>query len=94
MKFTPASDTAKQEVLEYAKEHLSVEDAKKILERQGYFVDNLWHVDDVTAWVYECDEDTAKQIMSKALTSEDVIHSVWDKMDYFSNHFKLKIKTK
>lgn len=41
MKFTPASDTAKQEVLDYAKEHLSIEDAKKILERHGYFVFNL-----------------------------------------------------
>ena len=46
MKFTPTSDTAKQEVLEYAKENLSIEDAKKILERNGYFVANLWHIDD------------------------------------------------
>lgn len=92
MKFTPASDTAKQEVLEYAKEHLSVEDAKKILERHGYSVDNLWHVDDVTAWAYECDEDTAKEILDKALINDHVSQAVWDSIDYFAE--KLNIERK
>jgi len=49
MKFNPTSETARQEVLEYAKTQLSIEDAKQILESNGYFVANLWHVYDVTS---------------------------------------------
>ena len=41
MKFTPTSETARQEVLEYAKTQLSVDDAKEVLKNNGYFVDNL-----------------------------------------------------
>jgi hypothetical protein len=92
MKFTPASETAKQEVLEYAKEHLSIEDAKKILEKNGYFVANLWHVEDVTAWAYDCDEDTAQEILYKALTSDHVSEAVWDSIDYFAEELNINRK--
>ena len=81
MKFTPASETAKQEFLEYAKEHLSIDDAKKILEKNGYFVANLWHVEDVTAWAFECDEDTAQEILYKALTNDYVMDTIWRTID-------------
>jgi hypothetical protein len=92
MKFNPTSETARQEVLEYAKENLSVEDAKKILEKNGYFVANLWHVDDVTAWAYECDEDTAQEILYKALTNEYVMESVWDAIDYVAEDLNIERK--
>jgi hypothetical protein len=75
--FTPTSETAKQEVLEYAKENLSIDDAKKILERNGYFVANLWHTDDVTI-NYKCDEDTAQGILFDALTNEFVMSSIFE----------------
>ena len=91
MKFTPASDTAKQEVLEYAKEHLTIQDAKKILERHGYFVTNLWHISDVTEF-YKCDEDTAQYILCNALTNEYVKRSVWDSIDYSAEDLNLERK--
>jgi hypothetical protein len=92
MAFYPASETDKREVLEFAKEHLTIEDAKKILEKNGYFVANLWHVDDVTAWAYECDEDTAQEILYKALTNEYVMQSVWDAIDYVAEDLNLERK--
>jgi hypothetical protein len=91
MTFNPTSDTAKQEVLEYAKEHLSIEDAKKILERHGYFVANLWHIDDI-ALNYECDEDTAQEILYKSMTNDHVMGSVWDSIDYFAEELNLERK--
>ena len=91
MKFTPTSDTAKQEVLEYAKEHLSTDDAKKILERHGYFVANLWHIDDVTI-NYKCDEDTAQDILYKSLKGGHVFKAVWDSIDYFAEDLALERK--
>jgi hypothetical protein len=92
MAFYPASETDKQEVLEFAKEHLTIDDAKKILEKNGYFVANLWHVDDVTAWAYECDEDTAQDVLYKALTNEYVMQSVWDAIDYVAEDLNLERK--
>lgn len=91
MKFTPASDTAKQEVLEYAKEHLSTDDAKKILERHGYFVINLWHVEDVMT-NYDCDEDTAQDILYKSLTNDHTTEAIYDSIDYFAEELNLERK--
>lgn len=91
MKFTPASETAKQEVLEYAKEHLSIEDAKKILERHGYFVFNLWHVEDVMI-NYECDEDTAKDILYKSMTNDLTFWTIHDSIVSFAEELNLERK--
>ena len=91
MKFTPTSDTARQEVLDYAKEHLSIEDAKKILERHGYFVTNLWHVEDVMT-NYDCDEDTAQDILYKSLTNDYTIESIYESIDYFAEELNLERK--
>lgn len=91
MKFTPTSETAKQEVLEYAKEHLSIEDGKEILELHGYFVANLWHIDDITI-NYECDEDTAQDILYKSLKGGHVFKAVWDSIDYFAEDLALERK--
>jgi hypothetical protein len=89
MKFNPTSETARQEVLEYAKENLSIEDAKKILEKNGYFVANLWHVEDIKI-NYECDDDMAQEILYKALTNEHVCEAVWDSIDYFAEDLERK----
>jgi hypothetical protein len=91
MKFNPTSDTARQEVLEYAKTQLSIEDAKKILENNGYFVTNMWHISDVMGF-YQCDEDTAQEILYKALTNEYVIQSVWYAIDYLAEDLNLERK--
>jgi len=40
----PTSETAKQEILDYAKEHLSVIEAKEILYKKGYYISKLFHV--------------------------------------------------
>jgi hypothetical protein len=92
MAFYPASETDKQEVLEFAKEHLTIEDAKKILEKNGYFVANLWHVDDVTAWAYECDEDTAQDVLYKALTNEYVMDIIWQAIDASAEELNIERK--
>jgi len=77
MKFTPTSETARQEVLEYAKTQLSIEDAKQILESNGYFVANLWHVYDVTS-TYKCTDEQAYGVLNDALTNEYLMEQIWD----------------
>jgi hypothetical protein len=68
MKFTPTSETARQEVLEYARTQMTSDDAKEILKSKGYFVDNLWHIDDVTS-SWECSDTDAYKILEMALTN-------------------------
>jgi hypothetical protein len=91
MKFNPTSETARQEVLEYAKENLGIDEAKQILQNNGYFVANMWHISDVMEY-YQCDEDTAQDVLYKTLTNEYVMQSVWDAIDYMAEELNLERK--
>lgn len=55
----------------------AVENAKAVLRENGYFVDNLWHVDDVKLR-YQCeDNEVAQDILYKAVTNEATMEQVW-----------------
>ena len=55
----------------------AVENAKAVLRENGYFVDNLWHVDDVKLR-YQCDDnEMALDILYTALTNEATMEQVW-----------------
>ena len=69
--------------MESKMQELTIEDAKKILGKNGYFVANLWHTDDVTI-NYKCDEDTAQDILYKSLTNDHVMEAIWDSINYFT----------
>ena len=61
-----------------------VEQAKKILKDAGYFVDNLWHIEDVTL-KYNCDPDTAQGILGKALTNDATMEQIHMSIDIFAD---------
>ena len=50
--------------------------AKEVLRKAGYFVDALWHTDDVQDR-YQCDKETAMEILEIALTTESAMESAW-----------------
>ena len=55
--------------------------AKEILRKAGYFVDNLWHVDDVKLR-YNCDDnEQAQEILQSALTNEAIMEQIWFAVD-------------
>jgi len=91
MTFNPTSETARQEVLEYAKTQLSIEDAKKILESNGYFVGNLWHVYDVTS-TYKCTDEQAYGVLNDALTNEYLMEQIWDTIYLVAEDLNLERK--
>lgn len=66
-------------------EELTVEDAKSLLRSKGYYVDNLWHINDVQA-DFECTDEVAQEILDKALTSEATMEQIW----FSINEFKAK----
>ena len=67
--------------------------AKKVLEDAGYYVGNLWSIDDVKE-KYVCDNDTAQYILDKSLTNEATMEQIWVSIDIFSEMENLKTTNK
>ena len=68
-----------------------IEEAKAILRDAGYFVDNLWMTIDVTDR-YECDAETAQEILDSALTNEGIVESIFEVIRQEAEELELKEK--
>ena len=53
-----------------------VENAKKVLRENGYFVDNLWHIQDVQANYMKASDEDAQKILNMALTNEATMEQI------------------
>ena len=59
-----------------------IEQAKQVLREAGYYVDNLWCVDDVKG-TYECDDDEVAQgILDNALNNGATVEQIWLAISY------------
>lgn len=65
--------------------------AKEVLRQQGYFVDNLWRVEDVTDR-FDCDDDTAQEILYQALTHPYIVEMINDKIRDIAMEYDLREK--
>ena len=63
--------------------------AKSILRENGYFVDNLWSIDDVKQR-FVCDDETAQDILYRALTNEATYEQIWLAIDFTAEDKQLK----
>ncbi len=54
-----------------------IEEAKKVLKDAGYYVDNLWHIDDVKQ-NYKVSDDEAYEILGTALTSDFITERTFE----------------
>jgi hypothetical protein len=63
-----------------------IEQAKSILRDAGYFVDNLWSVDDVKS-IYKCDNDVAQEILNDALTNDGTMEQIWFAINFRINEY-------
>jgi hypothetical protein len=68
-----------------------IEQAKAILKQHGYYVGNLWTIQDVTD-SYDCTDEQAQDILDTALnneaTMEQIFYAIGDACDYLD--IKLK----
>lgn len=64
-----------------------IEQAKKTLRDAGYFTDNLWHIDDVKSR-YECDNETALEILDNALTNDATMEYIWFAINFHIDEHK------
>jgi len=70
---------------------MTVEKAKEVLRREGYFVDNLWHIDDIQ-YRYNCDDDIqAQEILNAALTNDATMEQIWFAIDMVAEDEGLKL---
>tara|TARA_R110000765_G_scaffold133349_3_gene232112 strand:- start:10205 stop:10435 length:231 start_codon:yes stop_codon:yes gene_type:complete len=65
--------------------------AKEILEDDGYFVENLWHVEDVMC-KFECTEDEAQEVLYNVLTNEWIMEQIQVSIDDTGLDMELKPK--
>ena len=59
---------------------MKVEEAKKILKENGYYIENLWHISDVQQ-NYKLDDDDAYNVLDRVMQSEYIISSIFDMID-------------
>ena len=70
----------------------AVEKAKELLRENGFFVDNLWHVDDVKLR-YNCDDDEqAQDILNGALTNDATMEQIWFAIDMVATDDGLELR--
>jgi len=64
-----------------------IEQAKKTLRDEGYFTDNLWHIDDVKSAYenfdleYNLDDEDAQHLLNATLTNESVMEYITTALD-------------
>ena len=70
---------------------IAIANAKLVLKQAGYFVDNLWHVDDIKLR-YDCkNDDIAQEILNEAITNDATMEQVWFAIDMVAQDNELKL---
>jgi len=59
----------------------TIEQAKQVLKDAGYFVDNLWHINDVRD-KFKCDDRMAAEVLSSVLTGHYIMESINEQINY------------
>lgn len=69
-----------------------VSEAKEFLEKNGYFTETLWSINDVMD-KYKCTKEEAQKVLKNALNNEATYDQIWLAIDIASEDLKLtKIK--
>tara|TARA_R110000803_G_scaffold41124_3_gene88586 strand:- start:995 stop:1213 length:219 start_codon:yes stop_codon:yes gene_type:complete len=68
-----------------------INNAKELLRKEGYYIDNLWRVWDVQER-YNCEDNDAYEVLDKAVSSEYIQESIFELIDNIAEDFKLKHK--
>ena len=99
MKFTPSSETAKQEVLEYAIKELSDDSLINELRSRGYQTGLLFNLTDVDRQISKMnedidDEDDELPIVLEDFEKENILDAVFDDVDYYIERINSDIQDK
>jgi hypothetical protein len=68
-----------------------VEQARAILKKHGYYVGNLWTIQDVTDY-YQCTEEQAYNVLDTVLSSEGIMEQVNVDISFECSYLDIKLK--
>lgn len=51
-----------------------IESAKALLKSEGYYVDNLWSIDDIQG-LYDCSDSEAYDILDAVFSQSEAVHT-------------------
>lgn len=85
-------DYLRDQLKEARKKLKDVNQARELLEKNGYFVKNLWHVDDVMS-SYNCSEEVAQSVLYDALTHDYIMENIWYTIQEIATDLNLEEKT-
>ena len=101
MKFTPSSETAKQEVLEYAIKELSDDSLINELKSRGYQTGLLFNLTDVDRQIEimngdidEDDDDAKSPVILEDYEKENILDAVFENVDYYIERINSDIQDK
>lgn len=66
--------------------------AKEVLRNAGYFVDNLWSIDDVINVDDSLSKEQAMQVLSMSLTNDATMEQIWYSIQVATEILTDKIK--
>lgn len=58
-----------------------IDNARAVLKICGYYVENLWHIDDVKG-LHDCSDDDAYDILDEAMQNDATYQQIWMSIDY------------
>ena len=105
MKFTPSSETARQEVLDYAVKELSDDNLINELRSRGYQTELLFNLTDVDRQIEIMNEDTDEDdddddddakspIVLCDYEKENILDAVFENVDYYIERINSDIQDK
>jgi hypothetical protein len=66
----------------------TIEQAKQVLRDNGYYVDNLWSVEDVVS-NYNCTDEEAQEVLDGALQNNATMEQIWYAIDFHAEEIGL-----
>lgn len=66
----------------------TIEQAKQVLRDNGYYVDNLWSVEDVVS-NYNCTDEEAQEVLDGALQNDATMEQIWYAIDFHAEEIGL-----
>lgn len=100
MKFTPSSESAKQEVLDYAIKELSDDSLINELRSRGYQTGLLFNLTDVDRQIeimngdIDEDDDVKSPIILEDYEKENILDAVFENVDYYIERINSDIQDK
>jgi len=74
-----------------ADDYVELNQALKVLRKHGFYVHNLWNVEDVQS-IIECDKYQAQEVLDLLFKNEYVNGEIWASMKIVAQELNLKLK--